>query len=96
METGGWTEEYDPEAEVSYYFSPDREEFVTIENPVSMRRKIEWITANGFRGVFWWEFHHDYVAPTAEQPAGRHHLIGVVTDFLNGAEAGISKNTGNQ
>ncbi|WP_300722640.1 glycoside hydrolase family 18 protein [uncultured Alistipes sp.] len=82
VETGGWTEEYDPEAEVSYYFSPDREEFVTIENPVSMRRKIEWITANGFRGAFWWEFHHDYVAPTAEQPAGRHHLIDVVTAYL--------------
>lgn len=58
-----------------------------------MRRKIEWITANGFRGAFWWEFHHDYVAPSAEQPAGRHHLIDVVTAYLQErAAAGASKN----
>lgn len=88
LEHEGWTEKYDPEAEVSYYFSPDGGEFVTIENPGSMRRKIEWITANGFRGVFWWEFHHDYVAPTADQPAGRHYLIDGVTDFLGKRDSG--------
>lgn len=88
LEHGGWTETYDPEAEVSYYFSPDGGEFVTIENPRSMRRKIEWITSNGFRGVFWWEFHHDYVAPTADQPAGRHYLIDGVTDFLGKRDSG--------
>ena len=86
LEHGGWTEEYDPEAEVSYYFAPDRGEFVTIENPVSMHRKIEWITANGYRGVFWWEFHHDYVAPEAGR-AGSHYLIDGVTDYLK--EQGI-------
>ena len=86
LEHEGWTEEYDPEAEVSYYFAPDRGEFVTIENPVSMHRKIEWITANGYRGVFWWEFHHDYVAPEAGR-AGSHYLIDGVTDYLK--EQGI-------
>lgn len=78
----GWTEEYDPEAEVSYYFSPDRNEFVTIDNPASILNKIEWITANGYRGAFWWEFHHDFVAPSSENPRGSHYLIDVVRDYL--------------
>ena len=78
----GWTEEYDPTAEVSYYFSPDRNEFVTIDNPSSILSKIEWVEANGYLGAFWWEFHHDYVAPNAENPDGFHYLIDVVTDYL--------------
>lgn len=80
----GWTEEYDPVAEVSYYFSPDGNEFVTIDNPSSILNKIRWITANGYRGVFWWEFHHDYLPPTAENPRGSHYLIDVVTKYLGG------------
>lgn len=78
----GWTEEYDPAAEVSYYFSPDRTEFVTIDNPSSIRSKIEWIKAGGYLGAFWWEFHHDYVAPGAENPQGSHYLIDIVTRYL--------------
>lgn len=80
----GWTEEYDPAAEVSYYFSPDRGEFVTIDSPASIRSKIEWIVASGYRGAFWWEFHHDYVAPGAGNPAGSHYLIDIVTKYLGG------------
>ena len=78
----GWTEEYDPAAEVSYYFSPDRTEFVTIDNPSSIRSKIEWIKAGSYLGAFWWEFHHDYVAPGAENPQGSHYLIDIVTRYL--------------
>lgn len=78
----GWTEEYDPAAEVSYYFSPDRNEFVTIDNPASILSKIEWVKANGYLGAFWWEFHHDYVAPGTQNPDGSHYLIDVVTDYL--------------
>lgn len=80
----GWTEEYDPVAEVSYYFSPDRGEFVTIDSPASIRSKIEWIVASGYRGAFWWEFHHDYVAPGAGNPVGSHYLIDIVTKYLDG------------
>ncbi|WP_162272062.1 glycosyl hydrolase family 18 protein [Alistipes provencensis] len=78
----GWVEEYDPAAEVSYYFSPDREEFVTMDSPSSILNKIEWIQANGFRGAFWWEFHHDYLAPDEANPQGSHYLIDLVTDYL--------------
>lgn len=78
----GWTEEYDPQAEVSYFFSPDRSEFVTIDNEASILRKIEWMTRGGFRGVFWWEFHHDYRQPNAAEPRGGHYLIDGVTEYL--------------
>lgn len=78
----GWTEEYDPEAQVSYYFSPDHKDFVTMENPESMRTKIEWIYAQNFRGVFWWEFHHDYTHPKGDGSRGAHALIDVVTEYL--------------
>ena len=79
----GWTESYDPNAEVSYYFSPDGKDFVTIENPMSIRKKIEWIVRSGYRGAFWWEFHYDYRTPDAGCPDGSHALIDVVTDYLN-------------
>ena len=78
----GWTEEYDPVAEVSYYFSPDRNEFVTIDNPSSVLNKIEWITASGYRGAFWWEFHHDYVRPNRDNHCGSHYLIDPVAKYL--------------
>lgn len=79
----GWTESYDLDADVSYYFSPDGADFVTIENPVSIRKKIEWIVRNGYRGAFWWEFHYDYRTPGADCPNGSHALIDVVTAYLN-------------
>jgi len=43
---------------------------------------IEWIKAGGYLGAFWWEFHHDYVAPGAENPQGSHYLIDIVTRYL--------------
>lgn len=79
----GWTEEPDSLAGVSYYFSPDRREFVTIENPASIGDKIRWIVHNGYRGVFWWEFHYDYREPDENDPDGSHCLMDVVTDYLN-------------
>lgn len=79
----GWTEEYDRKAKVSYYFSPDRNEFVTIEDPESMRRKIKWITKAGYRGVFWWEYHYDYTLPDGQDRDGSHELADIVTDYLH-------------
>lgn len=78
----GWTEEYDGEADVPYYFSPDRKDFVTIENKTSMRKKIEWIVGSGYKGVFWWEYHYDYILPEDPGQKSSHHLEGVVMDYL--------------
>lgn len=81
-EQRGWTQEYDPAEEVSYYFSPDRSQFVTMDSPESIMAKVRWIVQNGYRGVFWWEYHHDYERPDATYPAGRHYLIDLVDDYL--------------
>ncbi len=78
----GWTEEYDPAEEVSYYFSPDRKAFVTMDSPETILNKVRWFAQNGYRGVFWWEYHHDYERPDEEYPAGRHYLIDLVADYL--------------
>ena len=70
----GWKEAYDPAAQMSYYFSPDRRDFATIDNPASVKRKMAWILDQRFRGVFWWEYHHDYLPPDRAHPAPRHPL----------------------
>lgn len=70
----GWKEAYDPAAQMSYYFSPDKRDFATIDNPASVKRKMAWILDQRFRGVFWWEYHHDYLPPNRAHPAPRHPL----------------------
>ncbi len=78
----GWTEEYDDKAKVSYYYSPDRSEFVTMENPETILTKIQWTTAEKYRGVFWWEFSYDMIYPKDSKNMIRHHLIDVVSKYL--------------
>lgn len=79
----GWTEEYDNEAKVSYYFSPDKSEFITMENPSTILTKIQWITEEKYKGVFWWEFNHDAIYPTSKTGKIKHHLIDVVNKYLD-------------
>ena len=76
----GWKESFDPAAECSYYFSPDRRSFATIDNPSSIKRKLSWANAARFRGVFWWEYHQDYVP--ADGKRGPRHLL---VDQVSGA-----------
>lgn len=79
---GGWQESYDTEAEAPYYFSPDKTEFVTIDNNRSHSRKIEWVFKKQYRGVFWWEFHCDYFSPVKGQKYAKHPLIDHVTEII--------------
>ena len=78
----GWTEEYDTTENVSYYFSPDKEEFVTMENPETIAKKIEWIYQQHYRGMFWWEFHYDFISPENPSEKGSHELIDIAKDYL--------------
>jgi len=78
----GWKEAYDPAAQMSYYFSPDRRDFATIDNPASIKRKMDWVLASRFRGVFWWEYHHDYLPPDRSNAAPRHPLIDAASGAL--------------
>lgn len=79
----GWKESFDPAAEASYYFSPDRHAFATIDNPNSIKRKLTWISASRFRGVFWWEYHLDYVPSGGNSAGPRHLLIDQVASTIN-------------
>ena len=79
----GWTEKYDDKAKVSYYFSPDKSEFITMENPKTVQTKIQWILKEKYRGAFWWEFSYDMILPTTNTGKIKHHLIDVVSEYIN-------------
>ncbi len=78
----GWKESYDEKAEVPYYFSPDKTDFITIDNKRSLTRKIEWILKKKYRGVFWWEFHLDCFPPVAGEKYAAHPLIDYITSII--------------
>lgn len=77
-----WTKEYDQKASVYYYFSPDRNEFVTIENEQTIKSKVEWIVQEKYRGIFWWEFSYDIIKPKDKDSTVKHHLIDVAGEYL--------------
>lgn len=77
----GWTEEYDAQESMSYFFSPDRKEFATMDNHRSLKAKMEWVFSQKFRGVFWWEFHTDF--QISEDGKGTHALMDYVTGLIN-------------
>lgn len=78
----GWTEEFDVEQQVPYYFSPDKTEFVTMEKPSTIQTKIEWIKRQQYKGVFWWEFHYDFDLPESGNEKGKNKLIDIVSKYL--------------
>ena len=78
----GWKESYDRAAASSYYFSPDRRDFATIDNPGSVKRKTEWVLASQYRGVFWWTFHHDYLPADRAHAAPRHPLADAAASAI--------------
>ena len=70
----GWQESYDTLAGASYFFSPDRSKWVTIDNNRSHEQKLKWLFTTKYRGVFWWNFHADYFAAEPEQIYGTQPL----------------------
>lgn len=77
----GWTEDYNPVEFVSYFFSPDGKEFVTMDNERSLRSKMEWIFSKNYKGVFWWEFHSDFQIP--DDKNGTHALMDYVSEMIH-------------
>lgn len=71
----GWTEEWDDEAQCPYYFAPDRSAFVSADNARSIAAKMAWVQEMGFGGVFWWEYHCDYLPSE-----GRHLLMDCIEE----------------
>lgn len=78
----GWTEVWDATAQCPYFFSPDGECFMTVENERSVLSKLAWIRGKGFGGIFWWEFHCDWVPPGKTGLKGTHLVTDTATDYL--------------
>lgn len=74
----GWESEYDNDAKVNYFYSPDRREFVTMESPETIKTKLEWIKQRKYLGVFWWEFSYDAYVPDDAGEYVKHYLIDIV------------------
>jgi len=91
----GWKESYDKEAEVPYYFSSDKKDFISIDNKRSITRKMEWILKEKFRGVFWWEFHHDFLPPVNGGKYATHPLIDHVSKIIAKEQKKIRKSKKN-
>ncbi|QHI70666.1 glycosyl hydrolase family 18 protein [Tichowtungia aerotolerans] len=81
--SNGWTESYDFCAEAPYYYSPDKTEFVTIDNSHSLQLKLEWALQCDYRGVFWWEFQSDYFPAEAGFDFARHPLIDPIAERIH-------------
>lgn len=78
----GWIERWNEKEQVSYYFSPDGENFITIDNSQSIDYKIKWAISQGYRGLFWWELYHDYQLPTSHNGRGKLLLKGAFKDSV--------------
>lgn len=72
----GWVEKWDEQEQVAYYYSPNGEDFITIDNFISISRKLNWGVDQGYRGVFWWELYDDYVKPENKYGEGKLLLKG--------------------
>ncbi len=79
----GWTEEWDKDAHSSFYYSPDGTDFFSIDTPSAIKHKLDWVFKQNYRGVFWWEFHMDWIPPTDKDERGRHILIDSITEIIN-------------
>lgn len=52
-------ERYDEVAQVPYLLKKDYSEFISYENPRSIRAKAQYAKDNGFAGLMYWEHFHD-------------------------------------
>ena len=84
----GWYGQWDAAAQSTYFFSPDKTEFMTLETPRSMDAKLDWIAENGFGGVFWWEYSCDWIRPEKQGERGRHLITDYVTQRVNAWKEG--------
>lgn len=79
----GWHEVWDQTAECPYFFAPDGSAFMTAENDRSVRAKLDWIREKGFGGIFWWEFHCDWVPPVEAGGKGTHLITDYATEYIS-------------
>ena len=57
-----------------------------MENRQTIAEKIDWIYKQQYKGVFWWEYHLDFVAPEQADGKGSHVLTDVVKEYLSNSK----------
>lgn len=82
MAEKGWVEKWDETEDAPYFFSPDGTEWITCDTPESLKLKMDWVKEEGYKGVFWWEFHTDWLVPATTKDRGTHLLMDGVTEYI--------------
>ncbi|HTE25053.1 glycoside hydrolase family 18 protein [Flavitalea sp.] len=70
---GGFHFYYDSIAQAAYGFNPQRKEFVTFDNMISVKAKAKYVLTNGLAGIMFWELSQD-------KP--RDGFLSVITSML--------------
>ena len=58
------------------------QEFVTIDNLMSLEKKMDWVKKQNYRGVFWWEFHSDFQFAREGESRGTHYFMDFVSGYI--------------
>lgn len=52
-------EQYDEKAETAWAYNTQKREFITYDNPRSIRAKVEYVNKKKLAGIMFWEYDHD-------------------------------------
>lgn len=74
LNSGDYTRYWDPESHVPYLYSKTTQEFLTYDDPQSIKEKVDYINAQGFGGAILWDISGD----TPE-----HELGNIVKEVKN-------------
>lgn len=74
LNTGEYTRYWDSESHVPYLYSKTKQEFLTYDDPQSIKEKVDYINAQGFGGAILWDISGD----TPE-----HELGNIVKEVKN-------------
>lgn len=74
LNSGDYTRYWDPESHVPYLYSETTQEFLTYDDPQSIREKVDYINEQGFGGAILWDISGD----TPE-----HELGNIVKEVKN-------------
>ncbi len=74
LSTGEYTRYWDSESHVPYLYSKTKQEFLTYDDPQSIKEKVDYINAQGFGGAILWDISGD----TPE-----HELGNIVKEVKN-------------
>ncbi|MCF7353475.1 glycoside hydrolase family 18 protein [Vibrio sp. CK2-1] len=70
----GYVQGYDKAAQAPYLWNPEKQVFISYDNPESIKAKAEWAKANNLAGIFSWDLSGD---------TKDHDLVNAMADGMN-------------